>query len=295
MLEGEAVSQASANAGPEIREEVERLKAQGNEEFRNGDFEAALEKYALALRSLERVAYVDAIASTLASNQALCLLKLAKFQEAEERASAALVADPSNSKAAYRRGLARLKLGEPRGAAEDLQKAQRLEPQNAEIRQKLAEARELASAAPIGEEEVAVAAAAAGALGKDGGLYNEKSDLNEGRLAGSYQEQREWVRTIDKWNEIVDISFADEENKNCISVYMSLPGIHEIAPNKVCVWMTVRIIELRGENWCYVAQELWGQINPERSSWKIRKDKLSLKLDKRAARSWDKWEKLRRI
>ncbi|CAK9021526.1 unnamed protein product [Durusdinium trenchii] len=279
MLEGEAVSQASANAGPEIREEVERLKAQGNEEFRNGDFEAALEKYALALRSLERVAYVDAIASTLASNQALCLLKLAKFQEAE----------------AYRRGLARLKLGEPRGAAEDLQKAQRLEPQNAEIRQKLAEARELASAAPIGEEEVAVAAAAAGALGKDGGLYNEKSDLNEGRLAGSYQEQREWVRTIDKWNEIVDISFADEENKNCISVYMSLPGIHEIAPNKVCVWMTVRIIELRGENWCYVAQELWGQINPERSSWKIRKDKLSLKLDKRAARSWDKWEKLRRI
>lgn len=39
----------------------------------------------------------------------------------------------------------------------------------------------------------------------------------------AHEEQREWVRTIDKWNEIVDISFADEENKNCISVYMSLP------------------------------------------------------------------------
>ncbi|CAJ1440683.1 unnamed protein product [Effrenium voratum] len=49
---------------------------------------------------------------------------------------------------------------------------------------------------------------------------------------------------------------------------MSLPGIHEIAPNKVCVWMTastleVRIVDLQGANWCYVAQELWGHINPE--------------------------------
>ncbi|CAL1139492.1 unnamed protein product [Cladocopium goreaui] len=266
---------------------TKKVKALGNEEFRKGAFEAALENYAMALQNLQRLAFVEcALSSQLASNQALCFLKLAKFQEAEERASAALVADASNSKAVYRRALARLKLGEPRAAMEDLQKASRLEPQNAEIRQKLAEAKELADAVPMNEAEVAVCAATASVLGKDGGLYNEKPDLNEGRLAESHQEQREWVRSIEKWSDITDVSFADEENKNTISVYMALPGIHEIAANKVCVWMTmtsleVRIIDLQGTNWCYVAQELWGQINPERSSWKIRKDKLSLKLDKR--------------
>lgn len=299
-MDGETEASAGNNPG-EVLREVERLKALGNEEFRKGAFEAALENYAMALQNLQRLALVEcALSSQLASNQALCFLKLAKFQEAEERASAALVADASNSKAVYRRALARLKLGEPRAAMEDLQKASRLEPQNAEIRQKLAEAKELADAVPMNEAEVAVCAATASVLGKDGGLYNEKPDLNEGRLAESHQEQREWVRSIEKWSDITDVSFADEENKNTISVYMALPGIHEIAANKVCVWMTmtsleVRIIDLQGTNWCYVAQELWGQINPERSSWKIRKDKLSLKLDKRAARSWDRWEKLRRI
>jgi len=288
-------------SGEEVLQEVERCKALGNEEFRRGAFEAALENYATALQNLERLTFVEcALSSQLASNQAMCFLKLEKFQEAEERSSAALVADASNSKAVYRRGLARLKLGEPRAALEDLQKASRLEPQNVEIRQKLAEAKELVDAAPVNQAEVAICAATASVLGKDGGLYNEKPDVNQGRLAESHQEQRDWVQSIEKWSDITDVSFAEDEKNNTVSVYMSLPGIQDIAPNKVCVWMTmttleVRIIDLKGTNWCYLAQELWGQINPERSSWKIRKDKLSLKLDKRAARSWDRWEKLRRI
>ena len=143
--------------------------------------------------------------------------------------------------------------------------------------------------------------------------YSEKLDLNEGRLAQSFkessacrggscqdspwiwEEQRDWVNTIENWSEIKEISFVDEEDKNVVSVYMSLygtsgpplecderqrprsqprPGLHEIALNKVCVWMTattleaspfslvllipvelppevvqVRVVELRGSNW----------------------------------------------
>mmetsp|Transcript_23768 Transcript_23768/g.53556 ORF Transcript_23768/g.53556 Transcript_23768/m.53556 type:complete len:303 (+) Transcript_23768:32-940(+) len=286
--------------GPSRPHTAERLKAEGGKHFRDGEFEAALSSYGAALESL--VSFPDAaLQSTLASNQALCFLKLSKFREAEESAAAALAADASNSKAAYRRGLARLSSGNPRGAVEDLQKALRLDPQNAEIRQRLVEAKQQADAVPTPEAEIAVAAGASRALGKDGGLYSEKLDLNEGRIADSYKEQRAWVSSIDNWIEIKDISFVDEEDKNCVSVYMSLTGLHQIAPNKVCVWLTptsleVRVVDLQGANWCYVAQELWGQIDPEHSTWKVRKDKLSLKLHKRAsARSWDRWEKIRRI
>lgn len=282
---------------------VEERRAAGNEFFKAADHEAALGCYGDALRAMDASGFQDpASRSALASNQALCLLRLDRPAEAEERASAALAADPGNGKAAYRRGLARLQLGNAQGACEDLQKAARLEPQSREVRQKYEEARQLAEAAPADVREVAVASSAASVLGgADGGLYSEKHDLNEGRLAETHREQKEWIKSIKDWAEITDISFADEESKNCISVYMTLPGVHEIPANKVCVWMRptsleVRVIDLRGSNWSYVAQELWGQIDAEASSYKIRRDKLSLKLQKRAsARSWDRWEKLRRI
>ena len=115
--------------------------------------------------------------------EALCLLKLEQWPEAEERAALALVAEPSNSKAVYRRGLARLRRGDGRGAVEDLRDAQRLEPDDVEIQKRLMEA---LAAAPEAPEEVALAAAATSVI-REGGLYNEKADLNEGRLAESYQ------------------------------------------------------------------------------------------------------------
>lgn len=278
---------------------VEERKAAGNEKFKMGDHEAALSCYGEALQALDSSGFQDAsLRSTLASNQALCCLRLGRAAEAEERASAALAADSGNSKAVYRRGLARLQLGDGPGACEDLQKAMRLEPQSREVRQKYEEAKQLADETPIDSDQVSVAAAAATALG---GLYSEKHDLNEGRLAETHSEQKDWIKTIQDWTEIADISFADEEGKNCISVYMGLPGVQDIPPNKVCVWLQpnsleVRVIDLRGSNWFYLAQELWGQIDPATSTYKIRRDKISLKLQKRASsRSWDRWEKLRRI
>eukprot|EP00931_Biecheleriopsis_adriatica_P095774 TRINITY_DN69398_c0_g1_i1.p1 TRINITY_DN69398_c0_g1~~TRINITY_DN69398_c0_g1_i1.p1 ORF type:complete len:324 (-),score=103.85 TRINITY_DN69398_c0_g1_i1:23-913(-) len=281
--------------------EVDEQKAAGGEHFRNGSFDNALSCYAAAMQALDSLGITNPLRSTLASNQALCLLKLERFAEAEERASAALSADSANSKAAYRRGLARLKLGDAQGALDDLQKAARLEPQNAEVRQKRDEAKQLVEEAPAPASEVQLAAGATSALGWEGGLYSEKQDLNEGRLAETYKEQKAWVKTITNWSEIKDISFADDGDKACVSVYMSLPGVQSIASNKVCVWFTatsleVRVIDLDGSNWFYLAQELWGQIDPQSSTWKVRKDKLSLKLQKRAsARSWDRWDKLRRI
>jgi len=281
---------------------AEARKAEGNRLFREGSPEAALLCYSGALEALDAGGCQHlALKSTLASNQAMCLLKLDRPAEAEERASAALAADPGNCKAVYRRGLARLALGEARGALEDLQKALRLEPQSAEIRRRVEEARLLEAAPQDLAREAAVAGAVASALGGAEGLYSDKADLNEGRLAETHLEQRQWVRSIDDWVEIREIAFLDEEAKNCVSVYMTLPGVQGIPPNKVCVWMQptaleVRVIDLAGKNYVWIAQELWGQIDPAASSYKIRKDKLSLKLAKRAsARSFDRWEKLRRI
>lgn len=282
---------------------AEERKLAGNARVKAGDHQAALDFYHEALQALDAADCQDAaLRSTLASNQALCLLQLGRASEAEERASAALAADSGNSKAVYRRGVARLQLGDGPGAFEDLQKAIRLEPQNRDVRQKYDEAKTLADAMPADSKEVSVAAGAATALGGvNGGLYSEKHDLNEGRLAETHSEQKDWIKTIEDWTEIGDISFAEEEGKNCISVYMGLPGVQDIPPNKVCVWFSatsleVRVIDLRGSNWCWMAQELWGQIDPETSTYKIRRDKLSLKLQKRASsRSWDRWEKLRRI
>lgn len=283
---------------------VEDKKASGNDKFREGDVEGALSLYTEAVQLLcDSGLQGIPLWPILASNQALCLLKLERFAEAEDRASAALVADPANSKAIYRRGVARLKLGIVQDAHDDLQKAVRLEPQNREIRERFEEAKRIAATVSVVPEEQALASGAAGALGMEagGGLYGEKPDLNEGRLADTHREQRKWVDSISDWDEITDVCFSAEESKPHVSVYMGLPGVHNITPNKICVWflsssLEVRVIDLNGKNWFYMARELWAQIDETTSSYTVRKDKLSLKLQKRAsARSWDKWEKLRRI
>lgn len=283
--------------------EVQALKESGNKAFKDGCFEDALARYGQALDVLERCHLQDfALRASLASNEALCLLKLDRPGEAERRASAALAAEPGHAKAVYRRGLARLQLGDGPGALEDLQKAARLEPQSREVRQHCEDARRLAEGSRPGVQELALASSAAAALGgAGGGLYGEKHDVNEGRLAETHDEQKAWISRITTWQEISEIAFADEQDKNCISVYMTLAGVHTIPPNKVCVWfrpssLEVRVIDLDGKNWVWLAQELWSQIDPDKSSYKIRRDKLSLKLHKReSARSWDRWEKLRRI
>jgi len=299
----------SESAPAEVVAGVDEQRGLGNGHFKEGSYEDALVHYAEAMRLLDEASGAGvvlgdlSVRSAIASNQALCFLKLERFQDAETAASVSLAADLSNSKASYRRGLARLHLSDAVGALEDLQRALRLEPNSREIRQRVEEAQNMVNAAQPAKEEVSLATGATGALGREagGGLYSEKPDLNEGRLAETHLEQREWIQTIDSWSDICDIAFADEGDKGHVSVYMTLPGVHEITQNKICVWMQpnsleVRVIDCKGTNWCYIAQELFGQIDPEKSTWKVRRNKLSIKLHKRpSARNWDKWEKLRRI
>lgn len=277
-------------------------KEAGNAAFKDGRIEVALAAYGEALEFLRANNVKDeSFAAAIASNQAMCHIKLGRFEEAEERSTNALVIKPGHSKARYRRGIARLRLGNAEGALEDLEIAMAMEPGSREIQLKLQETRSVMEQATVPDErEVAVATSATSAIGStDGGLYADKHDVNEGRLAETYKEQKEWIESIQEWCEITDIAFADENGK--VSVYMKLPGVHEIPPNKVCVWMRqksleVRVVDLNHKNWMYIAQELWGHIDVGASSYKIRPDKLTLKLQKRSsARSSDTWEKLRRI
>lgn len=335
LADGVLEARAEGNAHSGACDDPESLRRQGNTAFASGDTERALELYGAAWESLgaravrtQRTGCVAggnadaAQQAAVASNQAACLLLLGRNREAEERSSAALAADPSHCKALFRRGTARLQLGELAGATEDLAKAARLDPSSAEIRERLADAltrggatgsAACASDAMAGGQEppankcaegsgAAFGAGAGSAIGgPNGGLYAEKADLNEGRLAETHAEQRGWVASVGSWEEIQGVSFAEDERGGTVSVYMALPGVQDLQPNKVCVWFTrtsleVRVIDLGGRNWVWLATELWGQVDPERCSYKTRRDKLSIKLARRAsARSFDRWEKLRRI
>ncbi|CAK0847959.1 unnamed protein product [Prorocentrum cordatum] len=113
---------AGAAAGA-ARELAEDRKAAGNGHFAAGDLEGALRCYGQAQAAAAAAGGERALVASLACNEALCLLRLGRPAEAEERASAALAADPASGKAAYRRALARLELGDARGALGDLQKA----------------------------------------------------------------------------------------------------------------------------------------------------------------------------
>lgn len=52
------------------------------------------------------------------------------------------------------------------------------------------------------------------------------------------------------------------------------------------------------KNYCYVARELFGHIDPEHSSWKLRPSKKKVKIilvKDSTARGMDKWHKIRRL
>ena len=65
---------------------VVELKDEGNAEFRKGNVSRAVEKYKAALRKRETVS--DEIRGSLQSNVAVCLVKLSRWEEAIEAATA---------------------------------------------------------------------------------------------------------------------------------------------------------------------------------------------------------------
>ena len=123
--------------------DAERLKARGNELFKNGEFRRALRRYRkglyyshfdelqlnFELQYLHRDA-VSRVDHPLRLNASACLLQLQRYAEAEEMVSEILSKDKSHTKALYRRCHARLGRHDFDGAEEDAQRMLELEPGN---------------------------------------------------------------------------------------------------------------------------------------------------------------------
>uniref|UniRef100_F6SH46 Unc-45 myosin chaperone A n=1 Tax=Ornithorhynchus anatinus TaxID=9258 RepID=F6SH46_ORNAN len=103
-----------------------RLREEGNELFKSGDFEGALTAYTLALR----LPAAPGDRAVLHRNRAACHLKLEDYPKAEADASRAIEADGGDVKALFRRSQALEKLGRLDQAVLDLKRCVSLEPKN---------------------------------------------------------------------------------------------------------------------------------------------------------------------
>ena len=123
--------------------DAERLKARGNELFKNGEYRKALRRYRkglyyshfdemqlnFELQDMHRDA-VSRVDYPLRLNASACLLQLKRYSEAEELVTEIINKDKSHMKARYRRCHARLGRDDFDGAEEDAQHMLELEPGN---------------------------------------------------------------------------------------------------------------------------------------------------------------------
>lgn len=80
------------------------IREQGNTAYASGAFQEATEYYTRAIG-------YDATEPIYPLNRAACLLKLKRFPEAERDCTTALLLDPGNHKAFFRRGVSRAGMG----------------------------------------------------------------------------------------------------------------------------------------------------------------------------------------
>lgn len=123
--------------------EVLKIKEQANEKFRGGDFFSAKCLYSGSLEMLERCCLhldkADEVWEGIKNNMALCDLKRQEWARAVDTTTEILQRNNKNTKALYRRGVARIGQSKLREAREDLEAVVELEPENADARHKLAE------------------------------------------------------------------------------------------------------------------------------------------------------------
>jgi len=176
-----------------------RAKDGGNNHFRAGELQVAAEAYKTALQLLgfapdkgiedpqqaeavkeqeearwsdvARHEARDKLMLTCCLNLAQCELKLERFIQAFQHASAAVSMEPNNSKALYRRGSAALSNGLYDQAHADLTRAAKVEPRNAEIRAQLQTCQQRAR-----ESEQRDRSTFGGMFGR-GSLYSEQQQL----------------------------------------------------------------------------------------------------------------------
>ncbi|KAJ8093472.1 hypothetical protein PM082_020329 [Marasmius tenuissimus] len=111
-------------------EKREALKKEGNEFFKEGRYSEAVQKH-------EQAVHAGGKKPVLLANLAAAYLKLNLFEQAEEAATEALIYDPTNVKARYRRGLARKGLRRAIGASLDFEAVVQQEPRNTEVASEL--------------------------------------------------------------------------------------------------------------------------------------------------------------
>ncbi|XP_061904507.1 sperm-associated antigen 1A-like [Entelurus aequoreus] len=123
-----SMEQERARAARVAQDEVRRkearvslLKQEGNDLVKRGHFHDAMHKYTecIAIKHDDCALY---------TNRAISLLKLSRFQEAKQDCDAALLMEPTNKKAFYRRALAHKGLQDYLSASSDLQEVLELDP-----------------------------------------------------------------------------------------------------------------------------------------------------------------------
>ncbi|KAJ1729813.1 peptidyl-prolyl cis-trans isomerase cpr6 [Coemansia biformis] len=135
----------------------QKMKVDGNDEFRKGNMEAAVAKYAKGLRYLREIMVFDkdndpedklrpqfvGLRVSLMLNRAMCFLKLAKYADAAKECSLVLeIPDKEatikdRTKAYFRRGSAKRNMKQLEAAVEDLKMARELDPNDKAISNEL--------------------------------------------------------------------------------------------------------------------------------------------------------------
>ncbi|KAG6819671.1 hypothetical protein H0H93_009751 [Arthromyces matolae] len=113
-------------------------KEKGNASFKAGNYVEAIGHYTDAILS-------DRNDFTFPLNRAACYLKLGKNEDAERDCTTVLKLNPSNAKALFRRGQARLATGKLEDAVDDLTQGLKREPSNNAIKDELKKATEALS------------------------------------------------------------------------------------------------------------------------------------------------------
>ncbi|CAM6012542.1 unnamed protein product [Sphagnum balticum] len=121
-------------------EAADRRKVDGNELFKEGKIAAAMQQYEMALAFMgddfmfqlfgKYRDMANAVKNPCHLNLAACLLKLHRFEEVIAHCTVVLTEDEDNSKALFRRGKARLELGQTDTAKLDFEKVQKLVPED---------------------------------------------------------------------------------------------------------------------------------------------------------------------
>ncbi|CDJ58433.1 peptidyl-prolyl isomerase, putative [Eimeria maxima] len=125
-------------------------KEKGNNYYKKKNINEALAAYKEGLSYLDHAdqwteqqqIHKNSVEVSLRLNLSNCYLKTGEFAQAIDEASAAIKLDEKNSKAWYRRGVARAAFGFLDEARNDLTAAARLDPRNVEIRNELKKCKE---------------------------------------------------------------------------------------------------------------------------------------------------------